>query len=86
MVSPHIKRRLEALEQGARSNGASIADRLKRARERWRALSPDQQQAERDALLAKPEPLVGTLRHRLWLAARRVAALRPTNQESRLHG
>lgn len=73
--------RVAALQQRLKPE-VSVADRLKKARERWRVLTPEQQQARRDARLAEPEPPIGTMRHRLWLAARRVAALR----DSHLHG
>lgn len=74
-----LKRRVAALEQKA-SPKVSIAARLKKARERWHALAPDQQaaaRAEREArVLSAPEPMAGTMRHALWQAARRLAARR----------
>lgn len=74
-----LQARVDALQQRLAPK-AGIAERLKKARERWRALTPDQQaaaRAEREArALSAPEPMAGTMRHALWQNARRLAARR----------
>lgn len=75
-MPPNLHMRVTALEQSAKPE-LSLAERLKAARDRRRAMTPEEREA--DALerlkraLAHPEPMKGTLPHRLWLAARRMA-------------
>lgn len=71
-----LEARLVALEQQLLPQ-VSLADRLKAARERWRGLTDEQRATVRAERLARPEPPAGSMRHRLWLADRRVAA-KPT--------
>lgn len=60
---------------------ASIAQRLKAARERKRAMTPEERTTERAAraewAMNSPEPPEGTFRNRLWHAERRLATLAP---------
>lgn len=75
-----LETRISALEQQARP-AAPLSERLKAARDRRRAMTPEQLEAEREAkdrlALAAPEPADKRgLRWQLWAAARRLARFR----------
>ncbi len=75
---PNLKARIAALEQRVQAKQrGSIAERLKRARERVRAMTPEERAADRQARRERwrdmPEPEAPSLEHSLWLAARREA-------------
>lgn len=78
MVTTNLKNRIAVLEQRikAKTQG-SFAERLKAARERLHAMTPDEREANRverlRRWLAKPEPMVGGMMNRLWHAAQREA-------------
>lgn len=71
----NLQARVAALEQSARPK-LGLAERMKAARERLRAMSEAEREANRrarlDRWLAMPEPSPGWRRN-LWLAARREA-------------
>lgn len=76
MAGSALKARIVLLERRAVAHKkGSLAERLKTARERWRALSAEEQDQRRharlDRLARQPAPPQGTLARRLWDAAQR---------------
>ena len=77
-----LRERIAALERAATPQ-AGLAERMRLARERWRAKTPEQRAADREARISwamtSPEPESGTVQRRLWNAWRRIAgaAARP---------
>ncbi len=74
---PTLKERIAALERDAAPPQLGIAEKFRLARERWRAMTPEQRDAKRaeriNWAMNSPEP-ADELGRRLWRALRRAGA------------
>lgn len=74
---PTLKERIAALEREAAPPQLGLAEKFRLARERWRAMTPEQRDAKRaeriNWAMNSPEPENAT-RRQLWNAWRRIGA------------